>query len=885
MKSEHEFITKRYYEAFIPENDKRHPVDILGEAYMVEQEKEVYDLANIRFAQGEIYFHSKDYEAAIYKWENITNDLQPWAKKNIADAYYELGLLSNAEKMYGSIISKNKVLTSEVSLCLFSLYLEDNKIDAAYRVLQEAIEGNPDYPELTSIAKRFYEEQEDWKSAVELAINEANRTRDLYWFDGLISYFEAGHGVTFTPDTFVSLLRTLYELDQPRFKQLLAAIWQNYKNTDHYLDWLHSVIQIMKDLEIDPYDSWHNISSLFEETYLQLTTGNYLLRDIGKLMPKLLINWLNTTTATNGLNAAAAILAWDDIFPSAFKTVIVKEAEIVLENAQGRKISTAECHHFMKTIIDWAQKNNIETSKRLVWGFEQLFDKDTTNLLVLGKGKSSFINSILEEEILTPSLSSFACIQYGEKKEITEISDTGRSLLTAYEEATNPDSIIETNLPSTRLQQSGLRLNTTGYNEYFMEKRKTFGYLPVVDGVLFVHEAEVLTELDLDYFAQLKHSAKDTPVHFVLRNMFNEGKIKEYFPDAVVHSFSNVNVLRDIKASYRTVNRVGKILFLLRKTISNLLKKRVDSENKLIELIAHNEEFITRLTGFNNSLNDKESSQSKEIVDSFTDVISEVKLNITEKIPKILADCSKYITEESNLNQLHIELNEKMNEEIRSLFDQEIVPGLTEKLREWIEDANQKLEATQDYLDGMTESFAEGYPEKELKLQCDFKVVEDWRRDIGRMTYQIQIEKENIMLRHNPAQVFLKGAGKVLGLLPQKQQAYMLNQYKRYVENESYMEVVESVQRKFWQQFDFFNKSLQQDVCLFYKESLEELSRVIDDTKNRVEQDKEILAKMKSNPEIYYDPLKLFETRLVQNERIASQGNKSQHKKISYTNL
>ncbi|RFB17462.1 GTP-binding protein [Bacillus sp. HNG] len=868
MKSEHEFITKRYYEAFIPENDKRHPVDILGEAYMVEQEKEMYDLANIRFAQGEIYFHSKDYEAAIYKWENITNDLQPWAKKNIADAYYELGLLSNAEEMYGSIISKNKILTSEVSLCLFSLYLEDNKLDAAYRVLQEAIDGNPDYPELTSIAKRFYEEQEDWKNAVELAINEAKRTKDLVWFDALIDYCEAGHGHAFTPDTFVSVLRNLYELDQSRFKQLLAAIWQNYKNTDHHLDWLHSVIQIMKDLEINPYESWHVISSLFEETYLQLTTGNYLLRDIGKLMPKLLINWLNTTTATNGLNAAAAILAWDDIFPSAFKTVIVKEAEIVLENAQSRKISMDECHHFMKTIIDWAHKNNIETSKRLVWGFDQLFDVATTNLLVLGKGKGSFINSILEEEILTPSLSSFACIQYGEKKDFVEVSDTGRNPLTVFEEITNPDSIVEASLPSTRLQQSGLRLNTTGYNEYFMEKRKTFGYLPVVDGVLFVHEAEVLTELDLDYLAQIKHSAKDTPVHFVLRNMFNEGKIKEYFPDAVIHSFSNVNVLRDIKASYRTGNRVEKILFLLRKTISNLLKKRVDSENKLIELIAHNEEFITRLTGFDNSLHDKEIDQSKEIVDSFATVISEVKHDITQKIPKILAGCSEYITEESNLNQLHIELNEKMNEEIRSLFNQEIVPGLTEKLQEWIDSTNQKLVATQDYLDGMTESLSEGYPEKELKLQCDFKVVEDWRRDISRMTYQIQIEKENIMLRHNPAQVLLKGAGKVLGLLPQKQQAYMFNQYKRYVENASYLEVVESIQSKFWQQFDFFNKSLQQDIGLFYKESLNVLSKTIEETKGQVEQDKETLAKMKSNPEIYYDPLKLFETRLVQNERI-----------------
>lgn len=865
MTSENEFITKKYYQTLIPENDMRHPVEILGEAYMAEQEKELYDLSYIRFAQGEIYFHYKDYEAAIYKWESINNDLEPWAKKNIADAYYELGLLSNAEKVYGSIITKNKILTSEVSLCLFSLYLEDNKIDAAYRVLQEAIDGNPDYPELTTIAKHFYEEQKDWKNAVELAINEAIRTHSIEWFDALIDYSEAGHSSLFSPDTFVSVLRKLYELDQPRFKQLLASTWNSYQNTDQYLGWLHSVIRIMKDLEINPYESWYAIIQLFEEAYIELTTGDYLLRDIGQLMPKLLVNWLNTTNAANGLKAATAILAWDDIFPSAIKTVIVKEAEILLENAHHHPISMDECHHFMETIIDWAKRNNIEASNRLVWGFRQLFDNETTNILVLGKGKASFINSVLEEEFITPSLANFTSIQYGAMEEIKEISDEGEAPLN---EVTNPDSIIEATISSTHLQISGIRINTTGLKEYFQEKRKTFGYIPVVDGVLFVHDSDNLSENDFDYLAQIKQSAKDTPVHFVLPNTFAEKEIKEYFPDAVIHSVRNGNVLHDIKADFATYNRVGKILILLRKVISSLLKKRIDAENKLLELIAHNEEFITRLDGFLNSLGDKEMEQSKELIDSFTAVMAETNKHLSEKLPKILSGCSKYVTEESNLNQLHIELNEKMNEEIQSLFDQEIVPNLSKKLQEWIENTNQKLTATQDYLDDMTHSLAEGYPEKELNLQCDFKVIEDWSRDISRMTYQVQIAKENIMLRHNPAQVLLKGAGKVLGLLPQKQQSYMLNQYKRYVESATYTDVVESIQTKFWQQFNFFKKSLQQDVGLFYKEPLDELSNAIDDTKNRVEQDKETLAKMKSNPEVYYDPLKLFETRLVQYERI-----------------
>lgn len=96
----------------------------------------------------------------------------------------------------------------------------------------------------------------------------------------------------------------------------------------------------------------------------------------------------------------------------------------------------------------------------------------------------------------------------------------------------------------------------------------------------------------------------------------------------------------------------------------------------------------------------------------------------------------------------------------------------------------------------------------------------------------------------------------------------MLNQYKKYVENSTYTEVVESIQKKFWQQFDFFKRSLPQDIGLFYKEPLDELERSIDNTKKGIEQDKETLAKMKENPEVYYDPLKIFETRLVQYEKM-----------------
>ena len=118
---EKQFITKMYYRSLIHENDSRHPIEILGELFAEEEQKEFPDASEIRFAQGEVYFHNKDYEAAIFKWENVHNELEQWAKKNIADAYLELAIYPEAESIYQSINTESLTLRTEVLLQLFSL--------------------------------------------------------------------------------------------------------------------------------------------------------------------------------------------------------------------------------------------------------------------------------------------------------------------------------------------------------------------------------------------------------------------------------------------------------------------------------------------------------------------------------------------------------------------------------------------------------------------------------------------------------------------------------------------------------------------------------------------------------------------------------------------
>ena len=95
--------------------------------FFAEQKKELPDLSNFRFAQGEVYFHNNDFEAAIFKWENIQNELEPWAKKNMADAYLELELLETAENIYKSIKTDSLMLNTEVALQLFSFILNKEK--------------------------------------------------------------------------------------------------------------------------------------------------------------------------------------------------------------------------------------------------------------------------------------------------------------------------------------------------------------------------------------------------------------------------------------------------------------------------------------------------------------------------------------------------------------------------------------------------------------------------------------------------------------------------------------------------------------------------------------------------------------------------------------
>ncbi|MEK1833149.1 hypothetical protein AAAC51_42480 [Priestia megaterium] len=75
-------------------------------------------------------------------------------------------------------------------------------------------------------------------------------------------------------------------------------------------------------------------------------------------------------------------------------------------------------------------------------------------------------------------------------------------------------------------------------------------------------------------------------------------------------------------------------------------------------------------------------------------------------------------------------------------------------------------------------------------------MLDDWRRDVNRMANRVQLDEENILLRVNPTQLLLKGAGKLFSSILQNQ-TLLYNQYKKYIESQDYQDITESMLAKF----------------------------------------------------------------------------------------
>ncbi|WP_318505911.1 GTP-binding protein [Bacillus sp. T3] len=831
--TDEQLLKKSYYKSFIEPNEKRQPIQVLGDTYLKEQNN-LSELPNIRFAQGELYFEAKDYEAAIFKWGNINNELEPWAKKNMADAYFELELYSDAESIYTSIVSDSMTLNSEVLIQLFSLYIQEGKIEQAVQRIKQAVVLNPDYPTVTQLAKLFFEEQKDWENALELAVNETVRTEDMYWADIVIRYVENGYVKTVTPAYFSQVLLIVVSHDLDRFEKLAAALWKGFRQGEYYFDWLCQFNNMFEATGASSGKAWQELSALYQETYFDLLEGKFLLNEISDIMPGLLANWLKTADHGHQSFAAAAILAWNDLFPNE-ESELTSDAEKVIARSGANAINLEVSLNLFDSIVNWTEAQDISVSPKLKWLVERLADQQTHYVLVAGnqnKGTSDFFKALIGDEQVDTN-SANVLLTDNEANEILELSDSE----IYHAPITNLDDNTETNwrelkIPSVFLREAGFAFISPADL-----KKRNAESLYLADTVVFlINENDIYMEKERHIFMQIEQNHPKLAVRFLIiksehgqRNQTENqaALINSFFPEAKVATFSPHDtswsdlqqladfLVGDIHGEAHEEERAAKALFFVQKLLNQLVEKRVEKENNLGHSVNWNQQMVGKLTGAINQLHDVKSESISLVKQLFKKEKEEIRSEVVTTIPILLRETSAFVKEDSDFGKIHVELNGEMNKKIEEYIVQTALPKFHDSLRNWIGESAAEFNSVQTFLKDLAGGFNVMFEEERVKCECDFKVLDDWRRDVDRMTRVVQLDKVNILLRMTPAQVLLKSAGKVLGVLP-KNKKMLCTKYKTFIENEEYTEIAESIADKLLMQIELFEKGLERDIEMFF---------------------------------------------------------------------
>jgi GTP-binding protein EngB required for normal cell division len=625
---------------------------------------------------------------------------------------------------------------------------------------------------------------------------------------------------------------------------------------------------------------------------LKLINGTHLIKEIGALIPDLLTSWMKICDTSYALSAASSVISWNEMFPLTLADSAVYEAENVLLKLEKQTSGFEEAIRLEDEINSWAVKQELQVSNTLTWIMNVLKEKDSYKLAMVGtieSGKSSVINTIMGREVLPEDNTALVVIDHSVDPKIVEISESDILHVNKIEERPSfrHQRSFHAKLNNAFLQENQLTLIDT---PSLTNRKELFSCLHAADGVLFVLNANTpFTDKEQQMLQQIREEMPNVPIHFMMnkmdsvydehRNTVNEtwARIKQFEPNADVFAFSSFydrqSQLKDlgqyVRKNYSQKNAVtvqtANLLYFINKSIKYLVSKRIEKEKALVDSIKWNEEMAAKLNGAVHQIGDLEIEKVRVMTKSYRAIEEKIEAELVEKIPQLLRGCSKYIKEDSNFGNLHIELNEKMNKEVENYLQENVMPEYFKAIQKWIADSTVNFNEVQFFVNEMCEGFNTLYDEDKLHLECDFKVLDDWRRDADRMTSGIHLEKMNILLRFTPSQFLLKSAGKLLGGLTQNK-SMLYNKYKQYIENEDYHEVAELIAKRFLHQFDFFAKSIERDITIFFRDPLVILNQTVEETRSEIEENKDALEEMRKNPEWYQDPLTFFELKLRQSE-------------------
>lgn len=896
MNNEKQLITKSYYRSLIDEDLEVHPIEQLGELFFNEQKKDRPDASFIRYAQGEVYFLNKDYEAAIFKWENVHNEFKQWARKNIADAYLEMELFQNAEEIYLSIQTDSLVLQMEVLLQLFSLYLQQSDHNRADQIIKQAVALNPDYPNVAKLARSFFEQREDWSSALNLVVQESIRTMDTNWLEVLKNYIRSGYAKNFEPTYFFQALTICHELDIDLFEQLIVSLWKKYESEGQLFDWLLQINGYLKDIEISSDYHWQELSHIYKNTYDTLMGGSYSMEKLKVVIPDFLHIWIRIVEKEDEVFPSSAVFAWNEIIPELLENDLLSLAEQKLFQTEFDFHVLEKSKALHEAILKWTDEHQLRKNIRLKRLSNEVVDFNQMFIGIVGihsSAKAAFINHFINDQAIERGNTNVSCIiQNGGEFIVTEYNNEKSNVLSyedIYQERKGnkitKSSIINIRMPNSILQQNKFSIvNVPDLPFKPVFTNELMDTLCLTDTILFIIDDEAgLTETEYRWAEMIQQEFPKAKMYFIVMNTHKDeenytdiyyqlnkaieqgeltGRIIDYKQKGEVRQ-KLIQKLSNEWQKHENINlRISSYLYLNKRLLDDLFEQRTKIENQLDETIHWNNDLVSRMTGAIHQLKDMEKEKIEMIRKSFALMKDETRKEILKGIPKVLKQMSKQVSKDRDFRKIHVELNEEMNKQIQQYMDEVILPDFLSKVNDWFAIAKEELKNAKIFLEEIKEGFNSMLQEDRLQLHCDFKILEDWQRDIDRLTVQVNFHPVNIFNRATVSQILLKGTGKVLSRLTNNKES-LVNRYKQFIESQDYQEIAENVASQFLNPFTLLEQGLDRDIRIFFKESFEELQVLVAEMEQDTAQKSEQLANLRENPEAFRDPLKIFDiTRL-----------------------
>lgn len=899
MMIEDKLVTKTYFELFIGDTDS-HPIKLLGDLFLREHRKEIPDASHIRYSQGEVYYHHHDYEAAIYKWENVHNELRPWALKNCGDAYMDLELYESAEKVYQSIHTNSQVLQSEILLQLFYLYKKVNNMEKARVVIKELIQLNPN-PEVYKLALQFFENQEEFQNAIQIAMEAGNRLRELDWFIILKNYIDSNHTKNIAPSLFYHALKTIETLDYSFLEDFVESIVNSYSEHGRLIHAISEINQFFLQMNKKSY-KWEKLPKVYESVYKHLMSGNYTLKELDGMLQEFFAVWIELVDERNAMYAASSIFSWNEKFQSKLERGVLKKAEQMIFHSNPSIDVWKETESLHKQLFEWALKNRLQVDAKSQFLLDKLLCLEEKNIGVVslaGVEQSIFINSLLNEPVLLDEESKVpSFFQDYESLVINEYYDEGTTYLDSIdsysqlvcEKRRNLDSLISVKLPNRSLREGSFNLiDIPQMNSISMKKEQIEIIYRFVDEFIFIFtEATNMRNQEVELIKHLIENYSESPITFIVFNCLDDRKrnrlikdIQFYLPRVKITDYRTSNKSRKQLISLLKntnhidvlkKNREKKYLMVLKMVVENFFKQRERAEGHIADDIRHKVDVLSRLNGAFHQLADIEKEKAEKILSSYSMLKDLMKKEMENEISILLKRCEEKVTEERDFRTLHEELNDEMNEEIDKYLNETLLPSYLKRLNEWMETSKEELKLGEQFLQDLATSFNSMLNTDEFHFPCNFQILEDWKRDIDRLTSKPVVQKKEILKKHSPSAIMLKNTGKIISAIsPNK--AFLVKSYKNLIKNESYKEVVASISKHILEPFYIIEQGIERDVAVFFKGAVDLLQQYIEKLKKEIEQDKENMEKLRSNPEYFKEPLLLFDILISQYQYIADAQN------------